>query len=86
MTASLTLAPSPLDDLMHRLGRFVLINNLVDDLTRRVALSRIDCVAEVKTFLAAASRRLYLSKDKCPWRCSRRYGRPTFGRRVRFST
>lgn len=40
---------------LENLGRLVLINNLVDDLRNRVALSRIDCAAEVKSFLATAS-------------------------------
>lgn len=40
---------------LENLGRLVLMTNLVDDLRRRVALSRIDCAVEVKTFLETAS-------------------------------
>jgi len=45
------LSPRQLEDL----GRLVIVTKLGDDLRRRVALSRIDCAAELKTFLAVAS-------------------------------
>jgi len=45
------LSPSDLENL----GRLVLVNNLVDDLRRRVALSRIDCAVEMRKFLETAS-------------------------------
>lgn len=58
------LSPSELENL----GRLVLINNLVDDLRSRVALSRIDCVTEMRNFLATAS-------PTGSWQTARAYSR-----------